>query len=111
MINDISIIEPGVGYRNTDRVIDISRDGFVPVPGSTADIPENIQYQIQVGNNGEIIKVSPINSQLNNVIEVKELPVFKVISETGYGAKLKAILKQRQDYQGPVKQQIDCISK
>jgi len=48
---------------------------------------------------------------LNDVKEVQELPVFKVISETGYGAKLKARLKQRQQYQGPVKQQIDCITK
>lgn len=87
-------------------MIDISASGFVP--GST-DI--RYDYKIQVGDNGEILKVSPINSQLNDVIEVKELPVFKVISETGYGARLKARLKPRQDYQGPVKQQIDCISK
>lgn len=106
VISDIVIIDSGVGYRNTDKVIDISASGFVP---GTTDT--RVEYQIQVGNNGEIIKVSPINSQLNNVKEVRDLPVFKVISETGYGAKLKARLKPRQEYQGPVKQQIDCIGK
>lgn len=106
IISDIAIIDSGVGYRNTDRVIDISESGFVP---GTTDT--RVEYQIQVGDNGEIIKVSPINSQLNNVKEVRDLPVFKVISETGYGAKLKARLKPRQEYQGPVKQQIDCIGK
>jgi hypothetical protein len=105
IIGDIAIIEPGIGYTNTDRVIDISTTGFVP------GTETRVEYKIQVGNNGEIIKVLPINSQLNDVKEVKELPVFKVISETGYGAQLKARLKPREEYQGPVKQQIDCISK
>ena len=113
-IDSITIIDPGVGYQNTDRVIDISTTGFVPGTETRGFVPgteTRVEYQIQVGNNGEIIKVSPINSQLNDVKEVEELPVFKVISETGYGAKLKARLKPRQQYQGPVKQQIDCISK
>ena len=70
------------------------------------------EYKIEVGTtNGEIVKVFLINSQTENVIEVEDLPIFKVISETGYGAILKGRLKTRPQYQGQVKQQIDCIGK
>jgi len=94
VVDDIVIVDSGTGYTNEDTVVDSN----------------NTQYKIQVGENGEIIKVSPINSQLNNVSEVSELPVLKVLSQSGYGARLKAKLRRRVEYQGQIKQQIDCIS-
>lgn len=102
VIDDIVIVEPGTGYTNNDTIINASTIGITTSP---------ISYKIQVGSNGDITKVLPINSQLNNVLEVEDLPVLKVISETGYGATLKAKLKPRKQYQGEVKQQIDCIGK
>lgn len=97
-IEDVTIIEPGIGYTNNDMVIDLNNP--------------TVQYKIEVGTtNGEIFKVFPINNQLNNVQEVTDLPILKVKSQTGYGATLKARLKPRPKYQGEIKQQIDCISK
>ena len=108
VINDISIIDPGSGYTNNDVVVLATLSGIT----NPNDVPpELVQYKIEVGSNGDIAKVFPINSQFNNVIEVDELPVPKVISATGSGAQLKAKLKQREDYQGEIKQQIDCIGK
>lgn len=96
IVDDIIVVESGVGYTNTDKVLDRS---------------QNVEYNIQVGENGEIIRVFPINSNLNNVAEVKDLPDLIIKSSTGYGATLKAKLKPRPEYQGEIKQQIDCISK
>ena len=133
VIDDIVIIEPGTGYTPDDIVINISVTDPVDITGTTPETipvdttittpdgttpdgttpgttPVDIQYAVNVGDNGEIVSVSPINSQLNNVVEIKELPVFKIISKTGYGAKLKAKLKPRQEYQGSIKEQIDCIT-
>lgn len=98
VIDGISIVESGTGYTNNDRVIDTNN-------------PE-VEYKVEVGTtNGDIVRVFPINSGTSNVTEVKDLPLLKVKSQTGYGASLKAKLKPRKQYQGEVKQQIDCISK
>lgn len=94
IIDDIVIVDAGIGYTNNDKVID-----------------QNVEYSIRVGPDGEITKVFPINSNLNNVIEVNDLPNLVIKSSTGYGATLKARLKPRPEFQGQIKQQIDCISK
>lgn len=97
VIDTISIINPGQRYTNSDVVIDQSNP--------------SVEYKVKVNSQGQIIQVFPINSQVDNVVEVKDLPRLKVKSQTGYGAKLKARLKPRRPYQGSIKQQIDCISK
>ena len=98
IIDNIIVVEGGINYTNNDVVIDVNNP--------------KTEYKIEVGTtNGEIVKVFLINSQTENVIEVEDLPIFKVISETGYGAILKGRLKTRPQYQGQVKQQIDCIGK
>lgn len=97
IIDNISIINPGTKYTNNDKVIDLNNP--------------TVEYKIQTTPNGEIFKVFPINSQNDNVTEIKDLPDLKVNSLTGYGATLKARLKPRKQYQGQVKQQIDCITK
>ena len=98
IIDGITVVESGTGYTNNDRVIDTNN-------------PE-VEYKVEVGTtNGDIVRVFPINSGTSNVTEVKDLPLLKVKSQNGYGATLKAKLKPRKQYQGEVKQQIDCISK
>ena len=71
-----------------------------------------MEYKIEVSpvGDGEIVKVFPINSERNNVVEIKDLPELRVRTRRGYGAVLKTRLKPRRTYQGEVKQQIDCIS-
>jgi hypothetical protein len=98
IIDNIAIINSGINYTNDDKVIDLNNP--------------KVEYKIEVDtNNGQIARVFPINSQNDNVVEVKDLPILKVKSQTGYGATLKARLKPRKEYQGQIKQQIDCISK
>jgi hypothetical protein len=97
VIDNIAVINPGTNYTNNDKVVDLNN----PI----------VEYKIEVNPTGQITRVFPINSENNNVIEVKDLPTLKVKSPTGYGATLKARLKPRKQYQGEVKQQIDCISK
>jgi hypothetical protein len=100
VINGIRIINPGTDYTNNDTVVDLNNP--------------TVEYKIEVdttNKTGQILRVFPINSENNNVTEVKDLPALKVKSLTGYGATLKATLKPRKQYQGEVKQQIDCISK
>ena len=97
VIDNIRIVNPGTNYTNSDKVFDLNNP--------------SVEYNIEADTTGGIIRVFPINSENNNVIEVKDLPVLKVKSQSGYGATLKASLKPRKQYQGEVKQQIDCISK
>jgi hypothetical protein len=98
IIDNIAIINSGINYTNDDKVIDLNNP--------------KVEYKIEVDtNNGQIARVFSINSQNDNVVEVKDLPILKVKSQTGYGATLKARLKPRKEYQGQIKQQIDCISK
>lgn len=102
IIDDITIVDSGINYTNNDKVVDLNN--------ATDGNP--VEYRVEVGTtNGDIIKVYPINSQNFNTVEVKNLPILKVKSPTGYGATLKAKLKPKQTYQGEVKQQIDCITK
>lgn len=96
VVDDIIIVNSGIGYTNNDKVIDPN---------------QNVQYNVQVGAAGEITKVLTINSNLENVQEVSEITEFIVQSSTGYGAILKPKLKPRPVYQGKIEQQIDCISK
>lgn len=100
VIDDIAIIDAGINYTNSDKVVDLNNP--------------TIEYKIEVdttNGTGQITRVFPINSENDNVTEVKDLPILKVKTQTGYGATLKARLKPRKQYQGQVKQQIDCISK
>lgn len=97
VINEIAVVDPGTGYTNEDTVIDVNN-------------PE-VEYKVQVEPvTGAIVKILPINSERNNVVEIKDLPELKVRTRRGYGVLLKARLKPRRTYQGEVKQQIDCIT-
>ena len=44
------------------------------------------------------------------MIPVKDLPVLSIQSSTGFGAVIKAQITPRPDYQGEIRQVIDCVS-
>ena len=89
VVNDVVVLNPGEGYSDGDIVTDNL--------GNT--------YQTQVAF-GYIVKVTPIN-----INSITSLPVLTVTSETGVGAILKPIIDTRPEFQGEVKQVIDCITK
>ena len=85
-MTSVTIINPGSGYSDGDTVTD------------------NIgnQYDVTI-QNGSIIKVKPLTQ-----IKVEELPVLDTTG--GNGALLLATIDERPDYQGEVKEVIDCVS-
>ena len=86
IVTSVTIINPGSGYSDGDTVTD------------------NIgnQYDVTI-QNGSIIKVKPLTQ-----IKVEELPVLDTTG--GNGALLLANIDERPDYQGEVKEVIDCVS-
>ncbi len=88
IISTVTIVNPGSGYASGDYVIDQFDN----------------EYAIEILS-GSIIKITPINSK-----DITELPVLKVITKTGSGAILKANLDIRPEFQGEVKQVIDCVN-
>ena len=88
VVESVNVINPGSGYQDGDTVID----------------NQGNEYEVQV-NLGSIIKVTPINSK-----DITDIPVLEVQSDTGSGALLAANLGVRPDFQGEVKQVIDCVT-
>ena len=88
VVESVNIINPGSGYQDGDTVIDNLGN----------------EYNVQV-NLGSIIKVTPINSK-----DITDIPVLEIQSDTGSGALLSANLGVRPDFQGEVKQVIDCVT-
>ena len=88
IIDTVTIVNPGFGYQEGDTVTDNFGN----------------EYNTQISF-GSIIKVTPINSK-----DIDELPILNVNSSTGSGAILKANLDVRPEFQGEVKQVIDCIN-
>jgi len=91
-VNGPIIVEPGEGYTGTDKVLDNSGN----------------QYQIKVDGQGRIYDVIRIPG--NDYASTKDFVEYDVISDTGFGAKLKPRLIRRPvQPQGEVKRVIDCI--
>ena len=86
IISDVTIINPGSGYEKGDTVTD--------------DFDN--EYDVKISS-GAIVKVTPINSK-----DITDIPTLTVKSTTGSGALLKANLDIRPEFQGEVKQVIDC---
>jgi hypothetical protein len=86
-IIDVLIINPGYNYQPEDIVT----DNF-----------EN-EYNVVI-DNGSISSITPIN-----ITDITDLPILRVISKTGSGAKLKPVFGFRTSFQGEVKQVIDCV--
>ena len=86
-ITDVLIINPGYNYQPEDIVT----DNF----GNEYDV---------VIDNGSISNITPIN-----ITDITDLPILRVVSKTGSGAKLKPVFGFRTSFQGEVKQVIDCV--
>ncbi len=86
-ISEVLIENPGYNYQDGDTVT----DNF-----------EN-EYNVVI-DNGSIVSIAPIN-----ITDITDLPIIRVISKTGSGAKLKPVFGFRTPFQGEVKQVIDCV--
>ena len=98
-VDHVVVVNPGEGYKEEDVITD--QQGNV--------------YTKFIDSNGKLLNVIPPNPATNNVKEVTEFPVLSITgpngeSTTGFGAILKAQLTPRPEYQGEIKQVIDCIT-
>ena len=86
VVTDVTVINPGSGYKDGDKVID------------------NIgnEYDVTI-RNGFILKVKPLTQ-----LAVDDFPILEATG--GSGALFAATVDARPEYQGEVKQVIDCIS-
>ena len=87
-IVDINIINPGTGYKDGDSVTDNFGN----------------QYNVTV-QNGAIVKVKPLTT-----IAVDEVVELSINSASGIDGLLFATIDERPDYQGEVKEVIDCVT-
>jgi hypothetical protein len=86
-ISEVLIENPGYNYQSGDIVTDNFGN----------------QYDVVI-DGGSISSITPIN-----IKDITDLPVLKVITQTGSGAKLKPVFGFRSSFQGEVKQVIDCV--
>ena len=86
-ISEVLILNPGYNYQSVDTVT----DNF----GNEYDV---------VIDNGSIVSITPIN-----ISDITDLPILRVVSKTGSGAKLKPVFGFRTSFQGEIKQVIDCV--
>ena len=87
IVTSVTIVNPGYGYKDCATVTDQFDN----------------EYDVKCFK-GSLVSVTPINSQ-----DITEMPVLNVISDSGSGAILKANLDVRPEFQGEVKQVIDCV--
>ena len=93
-VDHVVVVKPGQNYKQEDIVTD--QKGNV--------------YEKFLDEQGRILNVIPPNPATNNLESFTTLPEIEIISPTGTGALLKAQLNPRPEYQGEVRQVIDCIS-
>ena len=93
-VDHVVVVDSGQDYTNNDTVID----------------EQGNEYTMILDDGGRIINVIPPNPEITNVKEVKDLPELTVTSSTGFGAVLKAQISARPEFQGEIKQVIDCIT-
>ena len=93
-VDHVVVVNPGENYKQEDIVID--NKGNI--------------YEKFLDERGRILNVIPPNPSTNNVKTFSTLPELSVLSTTGRGAIIKGQLLPRPEYQGEIKQVIDCIS-
>ena len=93
-VDHVVVISPGEGYKDEDIIQDNVGNEYVKI----------------LDTNGKILNVIPPNPANVNVSPVKDIPQLTIQSETGFGAIIKPQIAPRPEYQGEIKQIIDCIS-
>jgi hypothetical protein len=94
VVDSILIQNPGRNYSDGD----IATDQF------------GNEYSIEIFE-GSITKIGPINIVgESGAIQVNDLPIITIKSDTGSGALLRPLLDVRPEFQGEVKQVIDCVT-
>ena len=93
-VDHVVVVDAGKNYTQNDTVVD----------------DKGNVYKMFLDEQGRILNVIPPDPSTNNLEPYTTLPIMEVISNTGTGALLKAQLTPRPEYQGKVKQVIDCIS-
>ena len=93
-VDHVVVVNPGQNYKQEDTVVD--NKGNI--------------YEKFLDERGRILNVIPPNPATNNVETFSTLPELLIATNTGSGALLKAQLTPRPEYQGEVKQVIDCVS-
>ena len=92
-VDHVTVVKPGKNYKPTDKVVD----------------DKGNEYEKFLDEKGRFLNVIPPDPTMNDLEPYDTLPEIEVISETGTGALLKPQLAPRPEYQGKVKQVIDCI--
>ena len=93
-VDHVVVVKPGQNYKQEDIVTD--QKGNI--------------YEKFLDEQGRILNVVPPNPATNNLESFTTLPEIEIISSTGIGALLKAQINPRPEYQGEVRQVIDCVS-
>ena len=93
-VDHVVVVNPGQNYKEEDIVID--NKGNI--------------YEKFLDESGRILNVIPPNPSINNVQTFSTLPELSILTTTGRGAIIKGQLLPRPEYQGEVKQVIDCIT-
>ena len=93
-VDHVAVISPGQNYKPEDIITD--QKGNV--------------YDKFLDDKGRILNVIPPDAKTNNLEPFDTLPVLSILSTTGFGAVIKGQLTPRPEYQGEVKQVIDCIT-
>ena len=93
-VDHVVVVDAGQDYTNNDTITD----------------EQGNEYNMFLDDGGRILNVIPPNPEITNVKEIKDLPELTITSSTGFGAVLKAQLGIRPEFQGEIKQVIDCIT-
>ena len=93
-VDHVVVVNPGQGYNDEDVITDQQGNVYIKF----------------LDSNGRLLNVIPPNPSNENVQEVKDFPELSISTNTGSGAILKAQITPRPEYQGEIKQVIDCIT-
>ena len=93
-VDHVVVVRPGQNYKQEDEITD----------------DKGNVYEKFLDEQGRILNVIPPNPATNDVETFSTLPELSISTNTGRGAFLKAQLAPRPEYQGEIKQVIDCIT-
>tara|TARA_B100001057_G_scaffold484215_1_gene561982 strand:- start:1341 stop:3776 length:2436 start_codon:yes stop_codon:yes gene_type:complete len=93
-VDHVLVVSPGENYKEEDVITDNSGNVYVKF----------------LDEQGRILNVIAPNPITQNVNSVKDIPELSIETDTGFGAIIKPQLAPRPQYQGEVKQVIDCIT-